>query len=364
MRRCIYHYTSLQGRSVSSLQCTTTTSHPSGFCSRHANWRISQIGTINLTDLLTEDASQQVLPQIIGPYRGFALPMLNLVHYEPFGDQVQCSYCDAFLFLHEASRQGVDTSSSLCCGNGRLSSVQSFSQLPTNIRLLLYGSDAQSRDFQDNIRLYNSLMAPAWTKSNIDPALATRQTGFYCITTNGRISHVVSDLTVNASEARFGQIYIFDTATQLQRRLSMFPDLNRATLGILQEDLLANNPVLRTYQSVGELMARSTVSPDQITLHLRPDYPSSADDSHPTAQEVAAVIVGDDELSVVDRTVICRLRGSRDDADPVGFHNVHPLNGLYDSLSYPLIFPYGQLGWRPDMQDREGRAISTAKFYR
>lgn len=366
MNQCRFFYTSLNDRSVTTLRCDTSTSHASGFCSRHANYRLTIAPNDPILGFLDDTVTDQGNNRVIQPYRGFAQAMIHLFKTHHLGPRSQCGFCNAFLWGSEAAIHNGRLTSTMCCGKGRLSNLPLFNPLPDAVFNLLSGSDPQSIDFQDNIRLYNSLLAPAWTKANIDQTLASRQGGFYCITTNGTISHVVSDLVTNVNEARFGQIWIFDSTSQLQRRSLMFPDVNLETLELLQRLMLQNNPHLREYQVVLELINLPNVLADQIELHLRPDYPTAASQFHPTAGELAAVIVGGGETAIVDRTVICRVRNSNNTGEDnrVQYHNIHPLGALYDPLSYPLIAFHGEPGWTPSMKDADERSVAAGKYYR
>lgn len=72
----------------------------------------------------------------------------------------------------------------------------------------------------------------------------------------------------------------------------------------------------------------------------------------PTASEVAALIVGDiDETFGVRDIVIEKLDGD--------FQRINELHAAYLPLQYPLLFPYGEDGYRDNIMHREETLITT-----
>ncbi|GKV24801.1 hypothetical protein SLEP1_g34368 [Rubroshorea leprosula] len=65
----------------------------------------------------------------------------------------------------------------------------------------------------------------------------------------------------------------------------------------------------------------------------------------PTASEVAALIVGDIDSSIGDRDIIVETQSKK--LQRIDVH--HP---LYLGLQYPLLFPYGEDGYRDDVKFR------------
>jgi hypothetical protein len=62
----------------------------------------------------------------------------------------------------------------------------------------------------------------------------------------------------------------------------------------------------------------------------------------PTADEVAALMVGDGSEVVNRRDVVL--------AEQVGpFQRISKLHVVYMALHYPLLFPYGEDGWHPNI---------------
>ncbi|KAF7831674.1 hypothetical protein G2W53_014007 [Senna tora] len=75
----------------------------------------------------------------------------------------------------------------------------------------------------------------------------------------------------------------------------------------------------------------------------------------PTASEVAALIVGDIDLSTGERDIIVENRSGV-------LQHIDELHPLYLPMQYLLLFPYGEDGYRPDMLYRDGSINQDHKY--
>ncbi|XP_070049602.1 uncharacterized protein [Nicotiana tomentosiformis] len=62
----------------------------------------------------------------------------------------------------------------------------------------------------------------------------------------------------------------------------------------------------------------------------------------PTVSEVDALVVGDFEQTTSDRDIIVESQSGQ-------LQRINELNGAYLGLQYPLLFPYGEDGYREDI---------------
>src|SRR5436309_770511 len=62
----------------------------------------------------------------------------------------------------------------------------------------------------------------------------------------------------------------------------------------------------------------------------------------PSVSEVAALIVGDFDKKLGDRDIVVETQSGR-------LKRITELNAAYLSLQYPLLFPYGEDGYREDI---------------
>src|ERR1043165_7632366 len=136
----------------------------------------------------------------------------------------------------------------------------------------------------------------------------------------------------------FAQIYFHDTDLdkQLQIRLSFMTDLNPETLKNLQLMLYQINPFVKVYMTAGEKYRDD--NPPTIKLHIHNTHGKDMRQyNQPTASEVAAIILDDEEKPNNRDIVVKRKQGQ--------LVHMTELHGTYDPLQYPLLFPYGEYGW-------------------
>lgn len=161
------------------------------------------------------------------------------------------------------------------------------------------------------------------------------------------------------SAANFAQIYIMDPSIDVRtsRRCSIMEDLNRATVTTIETSLALHNPFAKTYSHVAlDLNA----NPDIVGLRI---FESVKTDlrryNQPTANEVAAVVVG--QIDGKPRDLIVYTRSG-------GMKRVFETWAQYDPLQYPILFPRGELGWTTTLHyangaKRNGTPNITAREY-
>jgi len=143
------------------------------------------------------------------------------------------------------------------------------------------------------------------------------------------------------AQPRFCQLYIYDTANQLQHRQNIMPTLDPDILHELQTMFSEVNPYAQMFRSIRDLVSNN---PTQ-TLHLQILAKRSKDArtyNIPTGNEVAAIMVGDGSEDVDHRDVIVQDRQG-------GLQRISELHPAYMPMSYALMFPYGEDGWHPSI---------------
>jgi len=120
------------------------------------------------------------------------------------------------------------------------------------------GDDASSREFQQNIRAYNSALAFTSIGAKIDDHI-TGTRGPYTFRIHGEMYHRIGSLFPQSTvkSPSFAQIYIFDTDNETQNRLNIMPSLNQVTLTALQNMLHGINPYVQVFQQTGRLFQQN-----------------------------------------------------------------------------------------------------------
>ncbi|CAG7878574.1 unnamed protein product [Brassica rapa] len=170
--------------------------------------------------------------------------------------------------------------------------------------------------------------------------------GPYTIRIQGQTHHRIGSLIPRQGcLPEYLQLYIFDTANELKNRLNAMGqtsaegNLDEPTLALLIEMIDENNCLAKIfrrardhYESVGS----------EFTIRLVQDKGKGKEYDLPTTSEVAGLIVGDITSTIGQRDIVVQFQSDtlqqiRDD---------HP---LYMSLQYPLLFPYGEYGFHPEI---------------
>ena len=131
-----------------------------------------------------------------------------------------------------------------------------------------------------------------------------------------------------------------------------------------------DNPFCEAYFHLHEQLRRAEEEhgkPQNLVLRFSAGTaPNPRRYNKPSRAEVAAVFTGDTPPSKREVSVYPR-------SDPGGgtIRKTGSLNGCLDPLTYPLLFPRGELGWCPDLQvspehaprGRQGEKLGMCDFY-
>jgi hypothetical protein len=111
------------------------------------------------------------------------------------------------------------------------------------------------------------------------------------------------------------------------------------------KDMIDNfNPLAKGFRKVRD--AFESGQRTNLTLRLyRKRYKDSRMHNIPTVDEVAGLIVGDFDDSDVGRDIIVNDKR-------FGLTRIHETHVLFMPLQYPLIFPWGENGWEPNIPHR------------
>jgi hypothetical protein len=225
---------------------------------------------------------------------------------------------------------------------------------PEPLRRLLTAdpnSDAEAKQFQANIRKYNSLLQMASSGIKV----ASPATGISMLAVTGGIYHMLPSLQPNPLEpAKWAQLYIIDQEDmQLARRLealNLDPNsdsggIRRQTLRSLQQMLHNDNQYVRRFKQVMQMDPAGLPQYDLIiTVDGTPDLRRY---NAPIANEVAGLMPGDGTEPTLGRSVKVKTAAG----EPIF---VNETNGAYDPLHFVLLHPRGAWVSQEDPCSPEG----------
>lgn len=210
--------------------------------------------------------------------------------------------------------------------------------------LMHFRGGAQSNDFMKSIRHYNSLFAFTSLGVDVDRSINTGG-GPYVFRINGVVHHRVGSLIPQSGlTPQYAQLYIYDTANEIQNRMSIFGQLEES--GHHAESAVVSS-LIAMFDACNPLVKQFSMARDRL---LSPDHPNvgirfvGSSDSHdnryslPTVPELAALIVGELTVDRCQYDIIVEENSGQ-------LPHMSPLNPAHMSLQYPLLFPFGRKGF-------------------
>jgi len=207
----------------------------------------------------------------------------------------------------------------------------------------LTGDDYSSREFHNNIWQYNAAFAMTSVGVKIDNSV-TKQSGSYCFKIQRELHHLTGALLSHGNQTPiYTQIYILDTAEQLNVRRLNNRNLDPVVMDNLQTMLLDNHPYIGHYHHAYELIREKPIEEqEEITIRLHVNLQQDQRIYNlPTAKEIAVIIPEDGVYHALDnRDVALWARGGQ-------LEQISQNSPLYAALHYVLLFPKGENGWHP-----------------
>ncbi|XP_072060611.1 uncharacterized protein [Arachis hypogaea] len=133
----------------------------------------------------------------------------------------ECEYCNALFWYGERKEKHYNTNEptyTLCCKGGQVE-IPQLQEAPKVLYNLLYGNDARSKHFRENIRTYNSMFQFTSLGAKIDRGKSSSRgppTFILC----GENYHLMGSLIPpDGYMTKFAQLYVIDTENEIQNRM-------------------------------------------------------------------------------------------------------------------------------------------------
>lgn len=229
---------------------------------------------------------------------------------------------------------------SFCCMEGHVR-LPLMSQPPPYLKYLLSTDSGQlGISFRKNIRVYNSMFAFTSMGGRVDRSI-NRSKGPYVFRMSGQnYHHIGSLLPESGKKPQFAQLYIYDTKNEIHNRMNslLHEEVDPKIVQGLSEMLDEHNILAKTFRMARD---RYKQHPESVfRLRLLSDRTRDGRQYNiPTASEVAGLIIGDLTDENFQRDVIVEHRKN-------GLQRITDLHPSFMSMTYPLIHPYGEDGYR------------------
>ncbi|KAK9714969.1 hypothetical protein RND81_06G134200 [Saponaria officinalis] len=276
--------------------------------------------------------------------------------YWDIGDpKWSCKFFGSMMWFNESvrkDRKSENPEFSMCCLKGKVK-LPLLQDPPTTLKDLITNKDVQGKHFTENIRAYNMMFLFTSMGRKIDKNI-NRGRSTYTFRLRGQNYHSIGSLLpVEGLPPKFTQLYIYDTDDEVSNRQRAIspnnPDaFNGDIIERLKHMLDEHNSLAKAFR-----MARDRfVSNDCKDIKLRPIGRRAKDGrtyNLPTANEVAALIVGDIGCAVDERDIIVQTQNGM-------LQRINELYPSYLALQYPLLFPYGEDGYNIDIHHTDSDA--------
>nr|XP_016514870.1 PREDICTED: uncharacterized protein LOC107831602 [Nicotiana tabacum] len=165
---------------------------------------------------------------------------------------------------------------------------------------------------------------------------------------SGQNYHQIGSLLPpEGSTPKFAQLYIYDTENEVQNRLhalgrgDRINELHAEIVQDLKQMLDDHNVLTKSFRMVRDKFHEHSQSNVRLRLIGKRNYDGRRYNL-PTVSEVAALVVGDFDVSRCDRDIIVETQSGH-------LQRINGLNAAYLVLQYPLLFPFGEDGYREDI---------------
>ncbi|XP_058774642.1 uncharacterized protein LOC131648928 [Vicia villosa] len=283
----------------------------------------------------------------------------HLQEYYDIGDQsYECAHCQACMWYQEKVNRHKITATPRfyrCCRGGKI--VLPFLEQPPQVlqHLLFNKTYSDSKNYQANIRTYNAMFSFTSPGMKFDTTYSKRG-GPPTLRLQGQTCHRIGTLLPERGQPpQYAQLYIYDTDNEVEHRIKCFKDnkgIERPVVKKLKMMLDENNVHAKAFR-----MARDVLRTNSFTdLKLRLISDRSEDGrvyNKPTVSEVAALIVGDID-SADKRDILIQRRNG-------GLQRIDEFHPAYLAYQYPLIFPYGEDGYRKNIMHRYRHETEVTK---
>ncbi|XP_071714219.1 uncharacterized protein [Rutidosis leptorrhynchoides] len=297
--------------------------------------------------------------------------------YKDIGDPVfTCNECHARLWKSEAQHGNPYLRKkvySLCCLNGKVE-LPSLKQPPQLLLNLLRGDSKTSKNFIENVRHYNMMFSFTSIGGKLDYKVNSGNAPFV-YRMHGQNYHLCGSLLPqHGQDPRFCQLYIYDTHNEVDHRINAYgnssksktktvnSEIDVSTVFQLKGLLDFTNPLVQQFRQARDRFDMNASEPIRLKLIGSRDKDGRTHNL-PTANEVAALIIGDIDGTSDKRDIIVETCSKR-------LQRISELHPSYLALQYPLLFPYAEDGYRPDIyhkgveiEDARGHARLTIREF-
>ncbi|CDY56895.1 BnaCnng31320D [Brassica napus] len=258
----------------------------------------------------------------------------------------KCDHCGAIMWYGERinrKRYARKPKFSMCCGHGQVQ-LPLLKQSPDILKILLTEDDEMSRYFRENIRVINIVFSFTSLGGKVDRSVQ-KGIGPQMFQLQGENYHLMGSLKPPEGEPKK-----YKKSAEKTRKEELMKKVIETLMAMLDEC----NPYVHQFRSARD---RFDTNPDE-TFHMHIISSREKDGrtyDTPTASEVAALIPGDFNLEMDKRDIVLQKKQTG------WLRRISEIHSAYLALHYPLIFTYGEDGFRLGIKKRATDATAKLK---
>ncbi|XP_019186536.1 PREDICTED: uncharacterized protein LOC109181238 [Ipomoea nil] len=251
-------------------------------------------------------------------------------YYGDVGDQMySCQHCGAMFWLEERVNKSAGVRNpkySLCCSHGKIKLAPTYCPPPAIVQLF-FNQDQKSSHFLKNIRSFNNMFCFTSMGGKIDRAI-NNGCAPPVFRLHGQNFHLMGSLLPVPGDRPKDD----DSTTTLHCEI----------VKDIKDALDENNVLVKSFRMAKMEMESNPRRDIKIKLIGRRNKDARTYNL-PQVGEVAALIVGDLDPNMGERDILVESKAGH-------FQRITELHPSYLPLQYPLLFPYGEDGYREDIQ--------------
>lgn len=269
----------------------------------------------------------------------------------------RCISCSAYNFKAEQT-SGDRRTFSLCCHKGKVI-LPPLRVSPIIQRLLENRASTDlfqkrmSVNYIENIRSFNASFAMVSSECHLDDSVAN---GVYNFKIHDTIYHRIGGLIPHdIHHPKYAELYFYDVDIANRERLNDAANQNcdPQVMNEIALHLAAVNPFVQSFKMMREVVqeaAPEETANVRMFIMTTPNQDSRRyNDARCT--DVAAIFKADNGAPPGERSLVVYPK-----AEQLRFVSV--LEPSLDPMAYPLLFPYGELGWHPHIQHSSANATA------
>ncbi|WVZ88903.1 hypothetical protein U9M48_035370, partial [Paspalum notatum var. saurae] len=264
--------------------------------------------------------------------------------------EYKCPHCNSLFWFQERVKSESQISSAKivynsCCRGGRVKIPPFLTRPEPLASLAAFDGGPRSKNFIKHIREYNCLFAFTSMGANIDRSMNDGR-GPPIFKISGQVHHRIGSLLpADGGPPKFIQLYIYDTAHEIQNRLTAVGSSDRPYDALAPENVEAlaqmldlHNPFAKKFRLARDRLADHG-DENFVVRIIGAREGDPVQYNMPTTDQLAMLVVGDFTLDNFKRDIVIEARTGQ-------LQRISALHPAYMPLQYPLLFPYGERGFQ------------------